>query len=158
MDEITGALPRADSSAESLRARMSRAVVYMNDVIRPLNVAEGNSPLSLEDLGAVVRNTQRLEKSGDFKFWGALETGFMNAFFEPTAVLKDIEVPVKGKGLGSKVVGAWEGALVSEGVKNFVATNIKNPDAMRFWKKHGYSAFGTIRSDGTPYAMAKSVA
>jgi hypothetical protein len=158
MDEITGALPAVDSSAESLRARMSRAVVHMNDVIGPLNVTEGNPPLSLEELGAVVRNTQRLEKSGDFKFWGALENGFMNVFFEPTAVLKDIEVPVKGKRLGSRVVDAWEGAMNVEGINHFVATGIRNPDAMRFWEKHGYSPFGTIRPNGTSYAMIKSVA
>lgn len=157
MDEVTGALPAVDSSAESLRARMSRAVTQMNGAIEGLGVTKGAPPLSLEDLGASVRNTQRLEKSGDFKFWGALENGFSNIFFEPTAVLKDIEVPIKGKRLGSQVVDTWEDAMLTEGVRNFVATNIKNPDAMHFWEKHGYVPFGSIRPDGTPYAMTKSI-
>jgi GNAT superfamily N-acetyltransferase len=158
MDEITGALPAVDSSAESLRARMSRVIDRMNVAIEGLGVTKGSPPLSLEELGTTVWNTQKREQSGDFKFWGALENGFSNVFFEPAAVLKDIEVPVKGKGLGSRVVDAWEGAMTSEGVKNFVATNVKNPDAMRFWEKHGYTPSGHIREDGTPYAMIKSVA
>ncbi len=157
MDEITGALPAVDSSTESLRARMSRAVAQMNSVVEELGVTAGKPPLSLEDLGAAIRNTQRLEKSGDFKFWGALENGFSNVFFEPAAILKDIEVPVKAKGVGSQIVGAWESAMIDQGVHNFVATNIKNPDAMHFWKKQRYVPFGSIRSDGTPYAMIKNV-
>jgi hypothetical protein len=157
MDEITGSLPAVDSSAESLRTRMMRAVGQMNGILEGLNITTGKPPLSPEDYGAVIRNTQRLEKSGDFKFWGALENGFSNMFFGPVGVLKDIEVPVKRREVGSRVVEAWESALASEGVKKFVATNITNPDSKRFWEKHGYVPFGNIHEDGTPYAMIKSV-
>jgi GNAT superfamily N-acetyltransferase len=157
MDEITGALPPVDSSQESLRAKMSRVVVQMNVAIEGLAITTGRPPLSMEAIGASVWNTQKRENAGDFKFWGSLEPGFGSEFSGPTAIVKDLEVPVKGKGVGSQVVDAWEKAISAEGIRYFVATNIKNPDAMRFWENHGYTPTGTVHDNGVSYAMIKQV-
>jgi hypothetical protein len=155
MTEITDTPVGVDINASNLRRQLLKAVNHSNKAIETLRITDGEPPLAIEEMGTSVRNTKPAEQIGDFRFWGGLENGFSNVFFEPTAIIKDIVVPRKGEGFGSRVVTAWEEGMTTVGINHFVATNIRNLDAMRFWTKQGYVPFGRIQEDGVPYAMIK---
>jgi len=153
-DEATGGLPLADLSAEDLRARMSRVVVQMNEVIKRLSVTEVDPPLSLDKMGASVRNIADAVDD-NFRFEGSLEKGFMpESSDEPTAVVKSFKIPGRERRADSQFLEAWESILGSEGIRQFAVTNIANLDEMRFWEEHGYSPSGFVR-ESIPYAMIK---
>lgn len=150
----------ADTVSSSLREKVSMVVSYVNQQIAPLGITtDGEPPLHVKDEGgnayATVTNTIRAAENGGFRFWAKLYANYLPTFSQETAIINDIVMPRKGEGLGSQFLAAWEDGMKSVGVTHFAATNIRNLDAMRFWEKHGYTPFGTIHNDGTPYAMIK---
>lgn len=98
---------------------------------------------------------------GRFSFKGGVEPEGFYAELpqEPTAVIRNIRIPSKlrGRGLGPKIVGAWEEGLSGQGVRVFTAVNIKDKLAMDFWRKLGYQIPQGESHKAIPYCMYKEI-
>lgn len=163
MSEYTDTPPGADFSGQNpLRETLASITPALNDAIRNAGIVTNGDAVALREGKVEIRNDQSTFETG-FVFWGVLRPDFGD-FREPTAIINDMRVPNPGNGVGSLVLEAWEAELVKAGVRNFAAGSIKarNPDgsinlkAVKFWEKHGYKPWGSVGSDGIPYAMVKT--
>ena len=103
-------------------------------------------------------------QSGSFSFWGGLvgKLSFpeLQTMQDYVPVIKNLRLPqtARGAGLGSSIVKVWEDAMVTNGFKTLAVTNVSGPEAVLFWKKHGYSMReGEIKKEA-PYYMYKTLA
>lgn len=101
-------------------------------------------------------------QTGSFCFWGGLtQKSIFHMYSTEKDYIPDIKnlrIPesIRKRGLGSKIVKAWEKTLKERGYDVFVATNI-NGNEIEFWKNLGYTVPFEERNKETPYYMVKDL-
>ena len=121
----------------------------------PINVS--GKPTFIDPYNPDIRSSSAGYAEDELRFWGSLESRFpYTGLNTQTAIIKDFKIPdgLKDQGLGSKLLEAWEKAMIADGVTNFAATNI-NKAALNFWIKNGYRIPPEQADRETPYAVVK---
>ncbi len=126
----------------------------------------GNQPqISKEDTGFRVDRfdlTSTYFQSGAFALWAGIlrPQTFPSLMGEEFAgVIKNLRIPenLRRSGLGKQIVQTWESTLSAHGIKSFLATNIKDEEAIQFWRKQGYDVPEDEKYKKNPYYMVKKI-
>lgn len=96
---------------------------------------------------------------GKFAFWGGMVNKWsfpeLQTKQEYVPVIKNLRLPIRGKGLGSTIVKIWEKSMEKDGFKDFAITNLSGPKSISFWQEQGYIIPETEKHKKIPYYMSK---
>jgi len=157
-DEVIRKLEERNTSDETrFQPVLSRAQEKIQAIVstQPL-ISKEDADFRIDRLDL----TSTYFQSGAFALWAGIlrPQTFPSLMGEQFAgVIKNLRIPkdLRGSGIGKQIVQAWESTLSAHGIKSFLATNIKDEEAIQFWRRQGY---GIPEDEGykkIPYYMMK---